>query len=110
MGEVEEVKQLIDKLENLLNTMKEWERKPVIEVGNAVVEIVKLPRKETKKGVEPERLSIHLRLKDSFRGIFIESFEELDDIVKALSNKKVIEIAKAIDELNKKRSVVEYEL
>jgi hypothetical protein len=106
----EELKQLIEKLENLLNTMKDWERKPVIEAGKAVIEVVKMPKRETKKGSEPERLALHLRLRDSFRGIFIESYSELDDILRALTSKSVQDIAKAIDELNKRRSVVEYKL
>lgn len=106
----EELKQLIEKLGNLLNTMKDWERKPVIEAGKAVIEVVKMPKRETKKGSEPERLALHLRLRDSFRGIFIESYSELDDILRALTSKSVQDIAKAIDELNKRRSVVEYKL
>jgi hypothetical protein len=66
-----------------------------------------------KKCSELERLSIYLiylRLRDSFRGMFIESFEKLDDIIKVLLNKKIVDIVKAIDELDKKKSIVEYEL
>jgi hypothetical protein len=86
------------------------EEKPVVEVGKTVVEIVKLPKREMKKCSELEGLSIHLRLRDSFRGIFIDSFEELDDVIKVLLNKKIVDIVKAIDELDKKKSIVEYEL
>ena len=106
---VEEKQTLVDKLENLLKSMKDWERRPIIEVGKAVVEIVKLPKRQTKKGTEPERLALHLRLKDSFKGIFVESYDELDDILRALSSKTVHDIAKALDELSKKR-VIEYGL
>lgn len=63
-----------------------------------------------KKCSELERLSIYLRLRDSFRDMFIESFEELDDVIKVLLNKKIVDIVKAIDELDKKKSIVEYEL
>ena len=106
---VEEKQTLVDKLENLLKSMKDWERRPIIEVGKAVVEIVKLPKRQTKKGTEPERLALHLRLKDSFKGIFVESYDELDDILRALNSKTVHDIAKALDELSKKR-VIEYGL
>ncbi|MCC6017191.1 MAG: hypothetical protein LM582_09140 [Desulfurococcaceae archaeon] len=63
-----------------------------------------------KKCSELERLSIYLRLRDSFRDMFIESFEKLDDVIKVLLNKKIVDIVKAIDELDKKKSIVEYEL
>lgn len=106
---VEEKQTLVDKLENLLNSMKDWERRPIIEVGRAVIELVKLPKRQTKKGTEPERLALHLRLKDSFKGIFIESYDELDDILRVLNSKTVHNIAKALDELSKKR-VIEYGL
>ncbi len=105
----EEKQDLISKLENLRKNMKDWERRPIVEVGKAVIELVKLPRRETKKGTEPERLALHLRLKDSFKGVFIEGYDELDDIIRALNSKSVHEIAKALEELNKKR-VIEYTL
>ncbi len=100
---------LVKKLEELLTAMKDWERRPLVEVGNAIVELIKLPKRQTKKGTEPERLALHLRLKDSFKGVFIEGYSELDDIVRALSTQRVKEIAKALDELSKKR-VIEYGL
>jgi len=106
---VEEKQTLVDKLENLLKSMKDWERRPIIEVGKAVVEIVKLPKRQTKKGTEPERLALHLRLKDSFKGIFVESYDELDDILRALNSETVHDIAKALDELSNRR-VIEYGL
>ncbi len=100
---------LVEKLENLLKSMKDWERRPIVEVGRAVIEIVKLPQRQTKKGTEPERLALHLRLKDSFKGIFVETYDELDDLIRALNSKTVHEIAKALDELSRKR-VIEYGL
>ena len=99
---------LVEKLQNLLNTMRDWDRRTVVEVGNVVVELVKLPKRTTKRGAEPERLALHLRLKDSFRGVFIENYAELEDIIRALNTKTVHEIAKALDELSKR--VVEYSL
>ncbi len=106
---VESFEELVKKLEDLLNTMKDWERRPLVEVGHAVVELVKLPKRQTKRGTEPERLALHLRLRDSFKGVFIESFAELDDILRALNTKRVQDIARALDELSKKR-VIEYGL
>jgi len=100
---------LVSKLETLLRSMKDWERKPLVEVGSAIIELVKLPKRQTKRGTEPERLALHLRLKDSFKGVFIESYSELDDIVRALSTKTVQEVAKALDELSRKK-VIEYGL
>ncbi len=100
---------LVEKLENLLKSMKDWERRPIVEVGKAVVELVKLPQRQTKKGTEPERLALHLRLKDSFKGVFIEGYSELDDILRALNTKVVHDIAKALDELSK-RKIIEYGL
>ena len=105
----EQEKNLVKKLEELLSSMKDWERRPIVEVGSAVVELVKLPKRQTKKGTEPERLALHLRLKDSFKGVFIENFNELDDIIRALTTKSVQEVAKALDELSRKR-VIEYGL
>ncbi len=101
--------EIVQKLENLLETMKEWERKPVIKVGKAIVELVKLPRRETKKSVEPERLVLHIRLEDSFKGVFIPGSLILDDIITALTNKTVHQIAKALDEINRRR-IVEFKL
>ncbi len=105
----EKERNLVKKLEELLNSMKDWERRPIVEVGNAVVELVKLPKRQTKKGTEPERLALHLRLKDSFKGVFIESYNELDDIIRALTTKSVQDVAKALDELSRRR-VIEYGL
>jgi len=106
----EEVREdLVSKLETLLKSMKDWERKPLVEVGSAIIELVKLPKRQTKRGTEPERLALHLRLKDSFKGVFIESYSELDDIIRALNTKTVQDVAKALDELSKKK-VIEYGL
>jgi hypothetical protein len=98
--------ELISRLEENLKSMKEWERKPVVEVGSIVIELIKLPARQRKRSVEPEKLALHIRLRDSFRGIFIERFEELDDLMRALATKTVQDIARALDELAKSRKPV----
>ncbi len=103
-------KDLVSKLEELMSTMKDWERKPIVQVGRAIIELVKLPKRETAKRFEPERLALHIRLSDSFKGVFIVEYDELRDIAEALSSKTVDEVAKAIDAINRKRKVIEYEL
>jgi len=101
---------LAEKLEKLLSSMKDWERKPVIQVGRAVVEIVKLPKRETSKRMEPERLALHVRFEDSFKGIFVIEYEEFKDLIDALTNEKVKEVVEAISEVNRKRKVIEFKL
>ena len=103
-------KDLVSKLEELMGSMKDWERRPVVQVGKAIVELVKLPKRETAKRFEPERLALHVRLSDSFKGVFIVEYDELRDIVEALSSKSVDEVAKAVDAINRRRKVIEYEL
>ena len=110
MSEGGEAPQLKEKLEKMLNEMKDWERKPLVQVGKVVVELVKLPKRETTKKVEPERLSIHVRFEDSFKGIFITDAEEFRDLVDALSNTKVKEVIEAVTEINRKRKVIEFSL
>ncbi len=105
-----EEKDLASKIEELMNSMKEWERKPLVQVGNAIVELVKLPKRESKKRLEPERLALHIRLADSFRGIFIAGYNDLKDIVEALSSKTVTEVAEAIEAVNRRKRVVEFKL
>jgi len=98
--------ELVSKLEENLKSMREWERKPIVEVGSIVVELVKLPARQSRKSVEPEKLAIHIRARDSFRGIFIERFEELEDLIRAISTKTVQDVARALDELAKSRKPV----
>ncbi|OYT49446.1 MAG: hypothetical protein B6U73_05400 [Desulfurococcales archaeon ex4484_204] len=102
--------ELLKKMDELLNTMKDWERKPLIQVGKAVVEIVKLPKRETARRVEPERLALHVRLEDSFKGIFIIEANELKDLLEALRGRNVMKVIEAIDLVNRKRRVIEYKL
>lgn len=109
-GVAEERKSLIDRLEKLLAEMKDWERKPVLRAGRIIVEIVKMPERKTKTGTQPARLTLHIRLEDAFRGIFIENPDELEDLKTAISANRVKEIVEAIEEIAKKRKVQEYEL
>lgn len=45
----EEKEALLSKVEKIMESMKEWERKPLVQVGNAIVELVKLPKREQEK-------------------------------------------------------------
>ncbi|RLF07755.1 MAG: hypothetical protein DRJ60_01940 [Thermoprotei archaeon] len=101
---------LLSKIEEIMESMKEWERKPLVQVGNAIVELVKLPKRESKKRTEPERLALHIRLADSFKGIFIAGYDDLKDIIEALSSKTVLDVAEAIETINRKKRVVEFKL
>lgn len=100
--------EVLAKLEELLNSMGDWEKKPLVKVGRVIIELVKLPRRELKRGVEPEKLALHIRLEDSFKGLFIENAEEFDDLSKAISAKLVGEVARKLNLINKK--VIEYGL
>lgn len=95
------------KIKELFGAMRDWERRPLLSVGSVVVELLKLPRRELKRGVEPEKLVIHIRLQDSFKGIFIEDSKELEDLKLAINRESVEKIARALDEVNR-RQVVEY--
>ncbi len=106
----EGAKSLREKLEELLSSMKDWERKPIIQVGKAVIELVKLPKRETTRRVEPERLAVHVRFEDSFKGIFIVDYEEFRDLLEALGNEKVKELVEAVSDVNKKKKVIEFKL
>ncbi len=103
------MEELVEKLRKYLEEMKPWEKKPLVEVGRVIVELVKLPERRTKRGVEKEKLAIHLRLKDSFRGVFIEDYDELDDILRALEAENVRQVARALSRI-KVKEVIEYEI
>ncbi len=103
-------KPLVEKLEELLSQLKPWEKKPVLKAGRIVIEIVKLPERKTKSRLEPERLVLHIRREDAFRGLFIKEAEELEDLNIAINTDKVKELIKAIEEISKKKKVQEYEL
>ena len=45
-GPEPEREDLLSRVEDLMEAMKDWERRPVVQVGNVIVEIVKLPKKE----------------------------------------------------------------
>ena len=100
---------LEDKLKKLLSSLKDWERKSVAKVGGVVVELVKMPKRESRKAMEPERLVLHIRLENSFRGIFIRDSRDLEDLGKAVDTKIVRDIARVLDKMNREK-VIEYEL
>jgi hypothetical protein len=101
---------VLNRIEDLMDAMKDWERKPIIQVGNVIVEVVKLPKRERRKRVEPEKLSLHIRMADSFRGVLVANHDDLRDLVDALSNRLVTEVIEAIEKVNKKRRRVEFKL
>jgi len=90
--------------------MANWEKRPILKSGRIVVELLKLPEKRSKSKAEPERLVLHIRREDSFRGLLIQSKEELDDLLAAAQSEKLAEIASALTELYKRRRVQEFEL
>lgn len=97
---------IVERLSKLMSEMKDWERKPIVKVGNVIVELVKMPKRESKKGVRGERLSLHVRAEDSFRGVFIDDYAMYQDLLNALNFDKVKDAAQALSEVN--RRVVEY--
>lgn len=101
---------LTEKLGKLLKEMKPWEKKPLLRAGKIIVEIVKLPERKTKSKTELERLTIHIRREDAFRGLFIKEPSDLEDLYAAIITERVKEVLKAIEEINRKRKVQEYEL
>jgi len=104
-----EEKPLEERLKELLASMKDWERKPIVSIGSIIVELVKLPKRELKRGTEPEKLAIHVRMKDAFKGVIVENEKELEDLAMAVQHKKVREVSKALEAVNEKK-VVEYRL
>ena len=102
--------ELVEKLREMLNNMRDWEKKPVLKSGKIVVEIVKLPERRSKTSVKPEHLALMIRREDAFRGLIIVSPEELDDLRKALSSEKLDEIIAGLWRIYKEKSVQEFEL
>lgn len=94
------------KLQELYKSMSDWERKPVLQVGNIVVELIKTPPKQSKRTSMPGRLVLSIRRADSFRGIIIRGYSDIEDIATALNNDKIKEIQRALDELYLKKSQV----
>jgi len=91
---------LEEKLRMLMQSMEDWERRKIIDTGIITIELVKLPKRESKKRIAPERLALHLKRSDSFKGIIIDDVETIDHIIKALTNAKVRAIAEALRRLN----------
>lgn len=102
--------EIINKLREMLNNMKNWEKKPLIKSGKIVIEIVKLPERRSRTTIKPEHLALMIRREDAFRGLIIISPEELDDLRKAVSSQKLDEIIKGIWQIFKEKSIQEFEL
>jgi len=97
------------KLSKLLARMRPWEKRPLVRAGRAVVELVKIPARERRGRAVPERLALHVRLDNAFKGIFIDDSLTLEDLLIALQHGKVREVARALDDINRRRAV-EYPL
>ncbi len=105
-----EDKELLEKLEKMFNEMNDWEKKPIVKSGRIVIELIKLPEKKSKNTVKPSSLALMIRREDAFRGLLIESDEEIEDLLTALSVEKVKKIARAIREINRRKALKEFEI
>jgi len=101
---------LEEKLLNLLSSMREWEKKPVLKSGRIVVELVKLPERRSKSSYKPEHLALMIRRDDAFRGLILVSPEELEDLRRAVTNEKLDELTRALWKIYKDKSVQVFEL
>lgn len=102
--------ELITKLERLFSEMKDWEKRPIVKSGRIIIELVKLPEKQSRSSIKPASLALMIRREDAFRGLIIESAEEIGDLMTAISIEKVRELAKAIREFNRRKAVKEFEI
>jgi len=91
---------LEEKLRMLMSSMRDWERRKVLETANVTIELIKLPAKQTAKSFKPPRLALHIKRSDSFKGIIVDSVEVLEDLIKALSNERTKRIVEALERLN----------
>ncbi len=101
---------LVSKLNELLSSMKDWERRPVLKAGKIVVELVKLPERASKSNPKPEHLALMIRREDAFRGLIIVSPEELDDLRTAVNNEKLGELVEALWRIYKEKSIRLFEI
>jgi len=101
---------LVEKLNKLMNEMKDWERKPLIKSGKIVAEIVKLPERKGKYRTRPQHLALVIKREDAFRGLIIVSPEELDDLRKVVSSEKLSDIVNALWRIYKEKNIREFEL
>ncbi|MET1159608.1 MAG: hypothetical protein ABWW65_01480 [Thermoprotei archaeon] len=102
--------ELLNKLREMLNSMKDWERKPVLKSGRIVIELVKLPERRSRTGTRPEHLALLIRREDAFRGLIIVSPEELEDLRRAIASDKLNDLTRALWSLYREKSVQEFEL
>ena len=102
--------EIVEKLREMLNNMRDWEKKPLLKSGKIVIEIVKLPERRSRSTVKPEHLALMIRREDAFRGLIIVSPDELDDLRKAISSQKLDEIIAGLWKIYKEKSIQEFEL
>jgi len=93
-----------------MSSMRDWERKRIIDTGTIAVELVKLPERQSKKSYKPSRLTLHVKKSDSFRGILIDDIDELNDLIKVLTSEKIKAIAIALAKINGESEAIEIEL
>ena len=98
----------LDRLVELARVMRDWERRPIAETESVVAELVKLPARAGKRSTRPERIALLVRLKGSFRGVFLTSPRELEDMLAVMASDSVRAVAAALDRIN--RRVVEHQL
>ena len=94
----------------LMSSMRDWERRKVLETANVTIELIKLPAKQTAKSFKPPRLALHIKRSDSFKGIIVDSAEALEDMANVLQNPKLKQLAQALEKLNGTTATIEIEL
>ena len=88
-----------DRLKRLLEEGGDWERKPTSVPG---MFLVRMPQYKSR----PPSLAVEINPVDSTgkpskrKGVMIRSASELDEIAKVISDPKVAEIVRAIDDIN----------
>ena len=91
-----------EKLGQFLDEGKDWERKPT---NISCIFLFKLPEYRGR----PAQLAIEINPLNANgspskkRGIVIKSSDELNSILELISNSKVLQLAKSIDEVNPER-------
>ena len=82
--------------------MSAWEKRPIAKNAYITIELIKLPKRETKRGTYPERLAIQVRTNDAFRGLILENSREIEaliELIKAIEQ-KLKDIGKALDTIS----------
>ncbi|MEM3402666.1 MAG: hypothetical protein QW179_01015 [Candidatus Hadarchaeales archaeon] len=91
--------ELVDSLKKVLETAREWERKPTTIPG---IFLMKLPGYKK----SPPRLIVEVNPTDSYgnptkkRGLIIRGAADLEEYRKILANKKIDELVEALTKVN----------